>query len=333
MQRRKPAFTLLELLVVISILGLLLSILLPSLSAARRRAKASVCISHLKGIGHGFAIYLNENEDKFPPVRIEMSSPTSDVPYINGFGRIAPRWQWFLETDQGPVINTTPFQHQIKSGGYFDDYSFPRTGGGGSGTTMTNDTFTCPTLDDENFKMDIRDGAFGYNYQYLGSTRLGASLDRWDNFPVGLHRIRKPGAAVLVADSRGAGNRHGRHSYTLDPPRLAIERNAVRFGPSSHAFTGDPRSGDLPDGLDPEIYAYSPMEPRHNQRGNVLFVDTHAEAMTLKELGYQVSDGATPDTIPKDTPIPIHDPNSGTNSATNKLWNGDDFDLVGRVSP
>lgn len=63
-QRRKlgnPAFTLVELLVVIAIIALLISILLPSLSSAREAAKASACASHLRTFSAGFEIYANQD--------------------------------------------------------------------------------------------------------------------------------------------------------------------------------------------------------------------------------------------------------------------------------
>ena len=82
-------------------------------------------------------------------------------------------------------------------------------------------------------EFDIRNGAYGYNYQYLGNARRDSEGDRWDNFPVGSQRVRSAGQTVLFADSRGAGRIHGKHSYTLDPPRLAVEARATKFGPGS----------------------------------------------------------------------------------------------------
>jgi prepilin-type N-terminal cleavage/methylation domain-containing protein len=61
------AFTLVELLVVISIISLLLSILMPTLSKAREIAKNVVCTSNLKSIGTSIIVYTMSNDNLLPP--------------------------------------------------------------------------------------------------------------------------------------------------------------------------------------------------------------------------------------------------------------------------
>jgi len=65
--RRAKGFTLVELLVVISIISLLMTILLPSLSRARSQARASVCMSNLRQIGFVVYLYANDYDGYLPP--------------------------------------------------------------------------------------------------------------------------------------------------------------------------------------------------------------------------------------------------------------------------
>lgn len=248
----RQGFTLIELLVVISIMSLLMAILMPVLGRAREGGRATVCLANVRRLAMAGLMYV-DSEGVFPPFRIASLSP--GVIYVNQYGAELPRWQWFFDQGVGPVIDPKPYEAQ----GTFGDRDT---------LLMTNNYFMCPSFNDPEYdRRDIRNGAYGYNWQYLGNSRV--TNGRYQNFPVAPAKIRRPAETVIIADSRGGGLPHGPHSYTLDPPQLAREVGAERFGPGSDASI-----------------THSPASARHNGRTNVSFVDGHARGMSLADLGY-----------------------------------------------
>ncbi len=63
---RRKGFTLIELLVVIAIIGLLVSILVPSINQAQKAAKRAACQANLSGLGKALAMYQTANKDRYP---------------------------------------------------------------------------------------------------------------------------------------------------------------------------------------------------------------------------------------------------------------------------
>ena len=62
----KRLFTLLELMIVIAIMGILISILLPSLVSSRERAKLAVCLSNNRQLNIMTQIFINHNRGLMP---------------------------------------------------------------------------------------------------------------------------------------------------------------------------------------------------------------------------------------------------------------------------
>ena len=62
----RGAFTLIELLVVVAIISMLIAILLPSLSRARKQTKSVICQSNLRTLGQGITSFAAGNNDRLP---------------------------------------------------------------------------------------------------------------------------------------------------------------------------------------------------------------------------------------------------------------------------
>ena len=75
--RKSRAFTLVELLVVISIIALLLAILMPALSSAREQARRTVCVSNVRQLALSTLMYGLDNNDLVPP------GPKSQWDFLN----------------------------------------------------------------------------------------------------------------------------------------------------------------------------------------------------------------------------------------------------------
>ncbi len=75
-------FTLIELLVVVAIIGILISLTLPSLIGAREQAWRTICAVRLREMYFVFDRYANANKDKYPAPWADASVPTTQWPYL-----------------------------------------------------------------------------------------------------------------------------------------------------------------------------------------------------------------------------------------------------------
>jgi prepilin-type N-terminal cleavage/methylation domain-containing protein len=113
---RKKTFTLIELLVVIAIIAILAAILLPTLQAARERARASACVNNLKQLGNIAIAYCQDQKDDI----LQCQAPGTDFGQTNEV-----YWSWLLYNANYnknnhllycPTIDTTYKYSLIKSG-------------------------------------------------------------------------------------------------------------------------------------------------------------------------------------------------------------------------
>ena len=96
-----PAFSLIELLIVVSVIALLSSLLAGSLGRARDAAKLAVCAGNLRQLGAGVHLYAEDNDGFIP------RGPDADHPFDFAAAPFGTNQIWIGET----VPSSHPRQH------------------------------------------------------------------------------------------------------------------------------------------------------------------------------------------------------------------------------
>jgi prepilin-type N-terminal cleavage/methylation domain-containing protein len=113
---RRAAFTLVELLVVITIIGILVGLLLPAVQAARDAARRGVCSSNVKQLGLALLNFEQANR-AFPPGQKMATGTTSwmleTLPFMEGV-TLSGRWDYTV-TITNTAINNQLGQTDVKS--------------------------------------------------------------------------------------------------------------------------------------------------------------------------------------------------------------------------
>jgi len=273
--RRGSGFTLIELLVAIGIISILVAVLLPALSGARQQARSTLCMTNLRSLGQGLVMYTTDYRDVLVPGRLPKVDDTNWSADIKGGRKYRPTFLALIGSNIGLAAFDDPMS---------DRTQYDRFGEKGDQQNYGNKVFVCPSVQDWT---DERNGSYGYNYQFLGNSRLSdeSVTDSFKNWPVVVTKIHDTSSTVAIADCMGTA------ASFLPNERLPYENNArdsERFGNEGFNLDPprcDPVNGEMA-GLD-ETHRTS-VDPRHRNRGSVLWVDGHATSETLEGLGYEV---------------------------------------------
>ncbi len=275
--RAREAFTLVELLVVVSIIGLLISILIPSMTNARGQARATVCLANLRSLGQGINIYANINRDQMLPGRLPKIDNCNAYAYVNGVRKYRPTFLALM----GDAIAMPAFADPKACKTETDRFGEP-----GDRQNYASPVYICPSVASWT---DERNGCYGYNYQFLGNSRLSDTNDpeSYKNWAVPITRIRYASSTVAVADGMGTAASYPprqRGDYVNNGGDAAQRANEGFNLDPPHV---DPIHGEMA-GFDSSPQTRTAADPRHQNQANVLWVDAHADGQTLLKLGYQV---------------------------------------------
>jgi len=247
---RSRGFTLIELLVVIGIIAILAALLFPVFAGAREAARRTTCSSNLRQIGLAISTYGTDYDGNLPPLRIR-----------------APRNTW-----AGLV------QPYTKSWNLFRCPNMVEAGFAGRSVWL-------PPLNVVG-NLSMWPG-FGINVDYLTSVKADCS-DFNTTFegcgpPVGESQIGKPSETVLLAGvSLLAGDGSWAGKSTLYPINGGF---CTIPAPASVGSADACTFADGGWGVGSHLGPFGGFEgPRHNGRGNVLFVDGHVRTMSATEL-------------------------------------------------
>ena len=197
-----------ELLVVMGVLALLVSILLPSLSAARHRAQAVACRSNIRELIMANGYYRDDHDGMY-------------VPGASDFLENLHRWH-------GARDNTSEAFDSRRS--FLVPYLGPE------GAIRQCPRFPAAQIAVETAGFEEGNGGYGYNNRFVGAQVVGQPGGSYevknDRTGVRASRIRRPAETVMFADSAFAES--GLREYSFAEPRFHLQFPAFRADPSIH---------------------------------------------------------------------------------------------------
>lgn len=130
--KRHRAFTLVELLVVISIIALLIGLLLPVLGSARASARAMVCMTNIRSLSQAAVMFSHDNDGAFPQPASSDSAASipnlrSHYPAVRISTLVPTRsFGWFVSLDEylgldSNLVNDATFAYEEETAEFKQD--------------------------------------------------------------------------------------------------------------------------------------------------------------------------------------------------------------------
>jgi len=245
---RRGGFTVVELLVVISVIALLAALLFPVLHGAREQARATACGANVRRLAIAIQAYEAANQ-VFPHGFGKPGGTRPPGGYL-GNASIAPQGWWWLN-----YIGAIRYR-----------------------TLRDMSTMQCPSrqIEDARLTRDVLCGNYGVNRALCKSAVNDEPANEFEGTPLSLAAVRHPGATSLVMDS----------GYTLICWWHAAKDPPVTFGSSIQDAAYVP--GLLEVNEQKVLWpgqSRDAKEGRHaNQTLNVAFVDGQVRRMNARDL-------------------------------------------------